>query len=303
MGAWQKLGLLFSPDNQAEWFVTHAALPTAEAIDDDILRVYFSGRDEVGRAQIGYFDCELEPEPRVLRVSNAPIICFGEKGLFDDRGVVTSCLIDYESEKYLYYTGWMLGVTVPFYFYIGLAIAPQGTIDFVKHAPVPIMDRNSIDPYLLGSPFILVENDIWRMWYVSAQRWEQHGDGLRHYYLIKYAWSEDGLIWHRDGHICIDFSSDAEYALARPHVIKEDGYYHMWYAYRGDAYRIGYAVSEDGLNWERRDSEVGIDVSESGWDSEMIEYPYIFDHQGKRYMLYNGNGYGKTGIGLAVWRE
>ena len=48
---------------------------------------------------------------------------------------------------------------------------------------------------------------------------------------------------------------------------------------------------------------VGIDVSKNGWDSEMICYPYVFDHKGKRYMLYNGNGYGKTGFGLAVLEQ
>ena len=43
-----------------------------------------------------------------------------------------------------------------------------------------------------------------------------------------------------------------------------------------------------------------IDVSNDGWDSEMICYPYVFDHKGKRYMLYNGNDYGKKGFGLAI---
>jgi hypothetical protein len=41
------------------------------------------------------------------------------------------------------------------------------------------------------------------------------------------------------------------------------------------------------------------DVSEEGWDSEMMCYPYVFDHKGERYMLYNGNGYGKSGFGIA----
>jgi hypothetical protein len=48
------------------------------------------------------------------------------------------------------------------------------------------------------------------------------------------------------------------------------------------------------------DSRAGIGVSASGWDSEMIEYPFVFDHAGARYMLYNGNGYGKSGFGIAV---
>jgi hypothetical protein len=81
----------------------------------------------------------------------------------------------------------------------------------------------------------------------------------------------------------------------------------MWYSYRAqkniDTYRIGYAESNDGISWVRKDEEIGIDVSNEGWDSEMICYPYIFDHNGKRYMLYNGNGYGKTGFGLAVLEE
>jgi len=74
----------------------------------------------------------------------------------------------------------------------------------------------------------------------------------------------------------------------------------MWYACRGESYRIGYAESADGLNWTRLDHAVGIARSESGWDCEMIEYPFVFDHGGQRYMLYNGNGYGKSGFGLAV---
>jgi hypothetical protein len=74
----------------------------------------------------------------------------------------------------------------------------------------------------------------------------------------------------------------------------------MWYSYRGDRYRLGYAEPADGLHWQRKDEEVGMGVSESGWDSEMVEYPYVFDHRGKRFMLYNGNGYGTNGIGPAI---
>ena len=49
----------------------------------------------------------------------------------------------------------------------------------------------------------------------------------------------------------------------------------------------------------RRDSEAGI-ASSGDWDSEMQAYPAVFDNDGRRYMLYNGNGYGRTGIGWAV---
>jgi predicted GH43/DUF377 family glycosyl hydrolase len=141
------------------------------------------------------------------------------------------------------------------------------------------------------------------MWYVSCTRWELEDNQPKHYYHIKYAESNDGIHWERTGRVCIDFESSDEYAISRPCVVKDDDIYRMWYSYRGESYRIGYAESEDGIHWERKDEEVGIDVSPSGWDSEMIEYPFVFDHEGKRYMLYNGNGYGKTGIGLAVLAE
>ena len=74
-------------------------------------------------------------------------------------------------------------------------------------------------------------------------------------------------------------------------------------SYRGNVgkkNRIGYAFSKDEWNWELSLEGAGIDVSDEGWDSEMIEYPFVFDHKGQRYMLYNGNGYGETGLGLAV---
>ena len=78
----------------------------------------------------------------------------------------------------------------------------------------------------------------------------------------------------------------------------------MWYCYRGQkeikTYRIGYAESKGGLVWERKDELAGIDVSASGWDSECICYPYVFDYNNERYMFYNGNGYGKSGFGLAI---
>jgi hypothetical protein len=36
------------------------------------------------------------------------------------------------------------------------------------------------------------------------------------------------------------------------------------------------------------------------WDAEMIAYPHVVDVGERRWLLYNGNGYGRTGIGAAV---
>jgi hypothetical protein len=139
------------------------------------------------------------------------------------------------------------------------------------------------------------------MWYLSCIGWDIVSGKPRHRYHIKYAESKDGIHWQREGIVCIDFASPDEYAISRPSVIKDGDRYKMWYSYRGEHYRIGYAESDDGINWRRMDDVHGLEVSPQGWDSEMVEYPYIFDHYGTRYMLYNGNGYGKSGFGCAVF--
>jgi sucrose-6-phosphate hydrolase SacC (GH32 family) len=67
---------------------------------------------------------------------------------------------------------------------------------------------------------------------------------------------------------------------------------------RGD-YRLGLAVSSDGVTWERRDHEVGIEPSGSGWDSDAIAYGSAVEHDGHVYLFYCGNERGKTGFGYA----
>lgn len=296
---WIKKGLLFEPPDDLNWARSHAALPVADHVDDRY-RIYFSSRDKRERAQIGFFEVDIDDPKEILHVAKEPVIGLGPLGAFDDSGVTTSCIVTQNGRKFHYYSGWTVGVTVPFYFFVGLAISEDGGATYQRVSPAPILERNEIDPYLTASPFVLVEDGVWRMWYVSGTGWEMRDKQPRHYYHIKYAESADGINWRRDGLVCIDYESRDEYAIARPCVIKEGGIYKMWYSHRGDRYRIGYAESADGLRWERKDDESGIEVSESGWDSEMLAYPFVFDVKGRRYMLYNGNGYGQTGIGLAL---
>ena len=298
MQRWIKKGVIFAPDKTSDWLHTHAALPVVDHVTGGF-RVYFSSRDERGRAQVGHF--ETDRDFRVTQVAERPVIGLGPLGAFDDSGVTTSWIVNHENKKYHYYSGWSLGVSVPFYFFVGLALSKDGGLTYQRVSPSPILERNSIDPYLTASPCVLVENGKWRMWYVSGTGWKLENEQPRHRYHIKYAESRDGITWQREGLICIDYQSADEYAISRPCVIRDGSLYRMWFASRGDIYRIGYAESADGMSWTRKES--GIDVSASGWDSEMVAYPYVFEHEGRYYMLYNGNGYGKTGIGLAMLDE
>ena len=54
---------------------------------------------------------------------------------------------------------------------------------------------------------------------------------------------------------------------------------------RERGYRIGYAWSNDQIHWHRKDELAGIDVSDCGWDSEMICYPHVVTIDDKIYMF------------------
>ena len=295
---WTKLGQVFATDNNHPWMLTHAANPVAEHLHDDVFRLYFSCRDAESRSHISFAEVDINPPFRVVSIAEKPLLAPGEVGTFDDSGVSLSCITKIDGTKFLYYLGWNLGVTVPWRNSIGLAIEDRVTAKFDRFSKAPLLDRHHVDPFSISYPFVMEDNGRYRMWYGSNLRWGKEQKDMAH--VIKYAESYDAIHWERHGIIALNFRNKGEYAMSRPCVIKEDGIYKMWYSYRGESYRIGYAESNDGIEWVRKDEEVGIDVSESGWDSQMVEYPFVFDHKGRRYMFYNGNDYGKTGIGLAV---
>jgi hypothetical protein len=296
---WMKRGRIFEPPGEFPWIASHAAVPIPYHLGADYFRIYFSGRDSLNRANLGYIEIDIKEPSRTLAWSAEPCLRVGNRGNFDDSGAMGDWIVRHGEDLYLYYTGWNRSVTVPFRNAIGLAISRDGGRTFLRHADGPILDRQIYDPCFVSNSCVLVDGLRWRMWYVSGLRWEVQGDALKHYYHIKYAESANGIQWDRRGTICLDFKNQNEYVISRPCVIQEDGIYKMWYSYRGKSYRIGYAESRDGIGWERKDDSAGIDVSDSGWDSEMIEYPHVIVHGQDKYMFYNGNGFGASGFGFA----
>ncbi len=295
---WEKLGLIIKPD-ESIWWLSHYGGPTFVDIYDDEIKLYFVGRDKNGISRIGYAILDKSDLRKVLHISKDPVFDIGKIGYFDENGVSYPWIVRNGNELLLYYVGWTQGGIGGFWTHIGLAKYNIEIKKFERLLNVPIIDRINTEPICSGSCCVIKEGKLWKMWYTSFDRWEKNNKPL-HYYHIKYATSLDGINWKREGIVAIDFNDEKEYTIAKPMVIYENGIYKMWYSYRGKYYKIGYAESYDGIKWSRMDKKVGINVSSKGWDSEMIEYGYVFDYDNKRYMMYNGNGFGKSGIGLAV---
>lgn len=306
------MGLIFKPENNYDWMQTHAQVPIVDKIDAERLRIYFGTRDKYNHTLTTYIEVEVDNPQNILYIHNQPLLSLGKLGSFDDSGVMPSWIVDYENRKYLYYIGWNVCTTVRYRLAIGLAISDSGGLTFNRLYEGPVLDRTRLEPYFVSNPCVLIDDGVWKMWYLSCTKWEVKSGLSEPYYNVKYAESKDGINWVVEGRVSIDFKTPEECGISRPCVIKENGIYRMWYSYRGikdyrtnkkHSYRIGYAESNNGIHWTRKDEIVGIDISETGWDSEMIEYPYVYEHRGRKYMLYNGNGFGKSGFGYAILDE
>jgi predicted GH43/DUF377 family glycosyl hydrolase len=297
--SWHKLGRIYVPDGRLPWARAYAANPVAEHIEDDRFRIYFSTRDDENRSSIGYIDIDIADPFTIQCEAEQPVLSPGDLAMFDDSGVSIGCIVPVNGNRYLYYMGWHLTVRVPWQNALGVAVSDRKNGPFTRLSRFPTIPLDETDPYTISYPWVMREGEKFRMWYGSNIAWGREKSDMRH--LIKYAESDDGTHWRRNNEVAINFSGPDEYAICKPCVIKDDRGYHMWFCARGEAYRIYYAQSDDGLKWWRK-ARPDLGVSDTGWDSDMVEYPFVFDHKGARYMLYAGNGFGRSGFGLAHWR-
>lgn len=304
---WIKKGVIFNTNNNFDWMVSHACVPTVHILNEKVFRIFFAPRNTKGQSILTYVDVDADDPKKIIHLSRKPIMELGELGTFDDGGIMPCSIVQNNGELYLYYVGWNPSGSVPYRNSIGLAVSKDNGETFERMFRGPIVDRNRFEPFFTASPYVMKEGDLWHMWYASSTGFVQVNGKPEPLYIIKYASSPNGIDWQRDNITCIKPKSEYE-ANARASVIKENGVYKMWFAYRGsfdfrdgkDSYRIGYAESKDAVNWERMDEKAGIEFSENGWDSNMQTYPNVIEHKGKKFLFYNGNGFGKTGMGYAV---
>lgn len=279
----------------------YGILPTPQYIEaQNLIRIFFatSSTDNIGR--ITYIDLSADDPTKIINPPDRILLSEGEPGLFDDCGVNPSSIVEKDGELYLYYVGYERSFKIPFTLFPGLA---AGTIDrgFRRMKKVPVIDRSDKYPYSLAAPFVMKDNGLFRMWLWIAEKWTIVNGKDYLSATIGCAESADGIDWKIVKSDCISLDYSKEFSVGRPWVVKKEKGYSMFYSVRyvDKLYRLGYAESTDGLNWTRKDNEIGIDVSESGWDSEMICYPAVISVKGETYLFYNGNNNGATGFGVA----
>lgn len=297
---WRKGGLIFKPDGSKPW-ARHTALQPTPVLQGDRLRVFVGMRDQEGASSVSWVDLDSEDPSRVVGIAGEPALSRGTAGAFDDNGVVPCAVVPVGPELWLYYAGYQLGHRVRFSVFGGLAISVDGGTTFQRARQVPLLDRTDEALLFRVAHSVLFENGTWRVWYGAGGEFRPGATKTLPVYDIRYMESRDPFHFPDHGMVAVSLRDD-EHRVGRPYVIRRDGGgYLMFYGTGTEkhGYRLAYAESEDGLRWVRRDEDMGIDVSPSGWDSEMVAYPGVISAHGRTFLFYNGNDYGRTGFGYA----
>ncbi|MEC8299205.1 MAG: glycosylase [Pseudomonadota bacterium] len=313
---WNKLGRVFNPEEHQTAWMKYFSQCVSTLILEDVVRVYFSCRPEPDEGgQISYttfVEFDRADLFKIKHVAKQPVMPLGKRGCFDEFAIYPTSVLKEVDQIKLYYAGWYRTQSVPFNTSIGLAISEDGGLTFRRIGDGPVLAPCIDEPFVISGPKIRKFGDLYYLFYIAGKQWINHKGRQEIVYKNRLATSKDGINWVRYGQDITPDSLELNECQAGPDVFYKDGKYHMYFVYRyaldfrddpERGYRIGYAHSDDLFSWTRDDANAGITYSNEGWDSKMAHYPHVFELDGKWFMYYNGNDFGKYGFGLAVLDE
>jgi hypothetical protein len=171
-------------------------------------------------------------------------------------------------------------------------------VKYIESEPWFALDQN--DPISLSYPAFYSRKSETRMWYGSTLTWDAGNGEMIH--ILKEKTSDDGVNFEPTGRI-VEWELNIAQAFSRPSIVALGNSYLLAYSVRGNAtkYQIGFSlIEEDNIDCGFALKQIKVfGPSESEWENEMVEYPYLINHKNNTYMFYNGNAFGRTGIGLA----
>jgi hypothetical protein len=242
-------------------------LPTIQDRNEN-LRIYYSIRINK-KSYINYIEV-LKKNLKVSYINKKPVFFPGKDGLFDDAGVMPSCI---EKNK-LFYTGWNTRKTVPYSHAIGVAEFNESKNIFERINDWPVLDRSEGVAYLANSPFVK-DN---KMWFCNGSGWEgnfpKYNISLAKKYKNQWKFSKK-IIGKKNEACSRPFVCSFGIFFAKKNKIKN--------------YEI-FLLSKNKIKKIIKKS------NGSCWDSDMTCYPCLYNN----LIFYNGNNYGQTGIGVAI---
>ena len=180
-----------------------------------------------------------------VKYESNPIMEPAAIGAWDIRGVEAPSVLKLDGKYHMWYCNFI-------YTGIGYAFSNDG-INWTKHDDNPVLEPGGEGTWsnetLIALPSVEYSGGIFHMWYFGFSG----GNGE-----LGYATSEDGVNWtkHPNNPVlgCGDYGCWDEKAVLGPGVIINNGQFKMWYVGSNqldDFAGIGYASSNDGINWEK----------------------------------------------------
>ncbi|MCI8378510.1 MAG: hypothetical protein HFH72_08315 [Lachnospiraceae bacterium] len=291
---------IYCPDGRNDWEKDTFMTPHAMLIRPGVIRIWGGVRDGSGISRIKYIDVDENHPNRILFISERPCLDIGNNGCFDDNGVILGDILQVNDDTlYMYYVGFQHVQKVKFFAFSGLAVSTDCGQSFERYMETPILDRTEKARYGRCIHTVLYDEGIFKCYYAIINDWKVIQGIPYPVYNIWYLESKDGIHFSdNDRFLCVDTEND-EYRIGRPKVYKSEKGYEMYYTRDliSKEYIAGYAFSEDGIHWTRQDHKIALVKSGEAWDSEMACYPVKLVTTNHKYLFYNGNGMGRTGVG------
>lgn len=277
--------------NKGLIYTKSATTPVPILLAKNVIRVYVGFPDVSGISRIGYVDVDARNPKEILRVSKKPVLDIGFPGTFDDNGVILGDVVRTDSTLRMYYVGFQHVQKIKFMAFAGLAVSRNHGESFKRVKETPILDRTVDARFIRAIHSVVKEGQTWNIWSGEGDSWEIiNGKPYPRYEIYHYE-SSDGINFG-DRRIAIRTRGN-EYRIGRPRVYKTEIGYEMYYTVgtRGKKFFPGYAISRDGIKWNRKDSEITL---------RNVLYPALIRYHELTYMFYDSPGFGASGFGYAI---
>lgn len=290
---------LFGPEILGSDVISHCTVPTPLVLDDRI-RVFVGARDAKGRSRVYAVDLDPTDLGRVIAVAG-PVLELGEPGHFDEDGTMpSSVLVLPDGRLRLYYIGWNRATgSVSYRVSIGSATSDDGC-HFRREFDGPLLDRARDEPILATTPYVEAVASGYLMTYSSGTRWIEVDGRPEPCYQVALAKSDDGIDWRRLGSANLPLASEA---VTRPTVVKVGSRRILACSHRGSvgyrddarqAYKLA-LLEATGAGWTVMVEDYRPPGDET-WCHIMRCYGHVVEFGDSHTLLYNGDGFGMTGV-------
>jgi predicted GH43/DUF377 family glycosyl hydrolase len=292
---------IYGPHKSGPWDHWTNGVSIVPTADGKTYRMYYAGKEGEG---IGFAEASID-DPLTWREHSASPVLRPRTDNWEGNRINQPRVVAVTDQHWrMYYTGWgFVGPGSPWA--MGLAESFDGGTTWRRAGDEPILDRGDASSPDGGGacvPMIRRIGDRWMMWYTAGM---VNKTGNQNIHLCL-ATSSDGVHWEKhpgNPVLSDDFSDGAVRSVtSRCYVRHDDGVFRMWYSFAKPAYRIHYAESLDGIEWERSPSNAPVlDVSPSpAWDDRMVEYPEVQIVDGRYRLWFCGNDFGSVGFAEGV---